>query len=1139
MSDGEEGDAGVGYESDTGFSSNASSDEVVEELERNPGKRQHSSDEEDELGGRSEKKIRKESMYKKLHKPPTAEELNHLRETQNLFHSNLFRMQIEEMLKEIQIKEKTKVQFETWFGKFCKTLLSLKDSNMKYNLGDEEWLKQYKIRVPISQTPHSTNGTFQFKKPCQVSLIGSYAINLVVGPKIVADVLVEVPESFFQKEDFLNCRYHRKRALYLCELVHSLQAYPNLVENFSFVNEEIDNLKPKLEIIPFGKFKKHISVVLHVCPERGSFKLNRFLPSKSNVRKRWLLKEPDNEKEMWPTPFYNSTVAADLIIHDNILFLKETLLMHNNIKDGILLLKIWLHQRELDNSVGGFNGFLIALLVCYLLQIKKINVLMSSYQVFRVAFGCDWTKNGITLCKTTDDANIPTMTQFHAHHKVVFVDATGYHNLCYAMSPFMFKRIQHEAKLALDCLNNQNVNSFQALFIAKVPFYHHFDHMVIFNNIELLENIADSYSSKETQLNYCTVTSHMVQESIMNLLVKGLGNRIKLMCFMLPRTNRWKIDKKYKRSVTLTIGFNLDSNNYFSIIDKALETETETFREFWGEKSELRRFQDGTITEAVVWNGRTLAEKRLICKEIITYLLKNKFGLELRDYQYVASQLDSQIGQDVEEASLLVIEAFDQLMKQLRDLNDLPLEVVNVHGISPVFRYTDVFPPVPQKQRPMFQKRNGSSRSLIIEDLNSCPPWISPINVTIKMAASSKWPDDLEGIRRIRAAFNIKIAQSLSSQYGIISEPLQDRIELIKNGFVFRIRIVYPNEIALLKRTVDPNGMVMYKDTEKSMRKEKESVDLPKLSSALHGLYQEHNSFGSACCLVKRWISSHLLDSSHISEECIELLVASLYLRPQPHEPPCQPQVAFFRFLYLMATTNWNTECIVLNLNGELSREDISEIESMFNTKRQTLPPLFIATPNDRKKSVFTKNSPTPLILLRLIELCANALRIIEDRIYTTNLFDEKILFRPCLDSYDVIITVDDAFNPRKKIRPPQNQDHLSEYRQNIPISGFDPVALYLQELRDNYEEFALFFRDTYGGSVIALVWKPNALEGCEFKLPNMPGRIVNGKSKQLELNRNAILGDFWHLGKGLVKGMEVKMNGTFQKHYIFKENVE
>lgn len=86
-------------------------------------------------------------------------------------------------------------------------------------------------------------------------------------------------------------------------------------------------------------------------------------------------------------------------------------------------------------------------------------------------------------------------------------------------------------------------------------------------------------------------------------------------------------------------------------------------------------------------------------------------------------------------------------------------------------------------------------------------------------------------------------------------------------------------------------------------------------------LYQENSSFGPACCLVKRWLSAHLLDSGHISEESIELLVASLYLRPQPHEPPQQPQVAFFRFHYMMATTNWNTECIILNMNEELSRK--------------------------------------------------------------------------------------------------------------------------------------------------------------------------------------------------------------------------
>lgn len=84
-----------------------------------------------------------------------------------------------------------------------------------------------------------------------------------------------------------------------------------------------------------------------------------------------------------PTPFYNSSVIMDLTILNNMTFLKETLLMHNNLRDGIILLKIWLKQRELNNSIGGFNGFLLSMLVCYLLQIRKLNILMSSYQVFR------------------------------------------------------------------------------------------------------------------------------------------------------------------------------------------------------------------------------------------------------------------------------------------------------------------------------------------------------------------------------------------------------------------------------------------------------------------------------------------------------------------------------------------------------------------------------------------------------------------------------------------------------------------------------------------------------------------------------------------------------------------------------------
>lgn len=46
------------------------------------------------------------------------------------------------------------------------------------------------------------------------------------------------------------------------------------------------------------------------------------------------------------------------------------------------------------------------------------------------------------------------------------------------------------------------------------------------------------------------------------------------------------------------------------------------FRTFWGEKSELRRFQDGTICEAVVWEASTVCQKRLIPEQIVRHLLK-------------------------------------------------------------------------------------------------------------------------------------------------------------------------------------------------------------------------------------------------------------------------------------------------------------------------------------------------------------------------------------------------------------------------------------------------------------------------------------------------------------------------------------
>jgi hypothetical protein len=84
-----------------------------------------------------------------------------------------------------------------------------------------------------------------------------------------------------------------------------------------------------------------------------------------------------------PTPHYNSIITYDLTTLktniQNIKMIKE----YPNIRDAIILLKIWLKQQEFSNNFETFNGHIITMYVLYLLYIKKLNTFMSSYQIVR------------------------------------------------------------------------------------------------------------------------------------------------------------------------------------------------------------------------------------------------------------------------------------------------------------------------------------------------------------------------------------------------------------------------------------------------------------------------------------------------------------------------------------------------------------------------------------------------------------------------------------------------------------------------------------------------------------------------------------------------------------------------------------
>lgn len=53
----------------------------------------------------------------------------------------------------------------------------------------------------------------------------------------------------------------------------------------------------------------------------------------------------------------------------------------------------------------------------------------------------DWVESGITMYTESFDTNIPPLHEFHKHFDVVFVDSTGYFNICYAMNRTIFSRV--------------------------------------------------------------------------------------------------------------------------------------------------------------------------------------------------------------------------------------------------------------------------------------------------------------------------------------------------------------------------------------------------------------------------------------------------------------------------------------------------------------------------------------------------------------------------------------------------------------------------------------------------------------------------------------------------------------------------
>ena len=89
--------------------------------------------------------------------------------------------------------------------------------------------------------------------------------------------------------------------------------------------------------------------------------------------------------------------------------------------------------------------------------------------------------------------------------------------------------------------------------------------------------------------------------------------------------------------------------------------------------------------------------------------------------------------------------------------------------------------------------------------------------------------------------------------------------------------------------------------------------------------------------------------------------------------------------------------------------------------------------------------------------------------------------FKTSLTGYDVLIRLHRRHIARRP--PAENIDMEQIHADKLPVIDFDPVALYVNELRSAFEHMALFFYDNLGGEVIGVLWKPITKDNCDLKV--------------------------------------------------------
>ena len=615
-------------------------------------------------------------------------------------------------------------------------------------------------------------------------------------------------------------------------------------------------------------------------------------------------------------------------------------------------------------------------------------------------------------------------------------------------------------------------------------------------------------------------------------LSAGLGNRVSLIQISQAPSGEWDLASNFPsffKSISLTISLLVNSEHVGRIVDRGPPVEdkkaSKAFRTFWGDKTELRRFKDGSILESLVWNSN-LPEIPILY-QIVTYVVGRHLHQDIADSLEIFGEDFVQqlpLNQRFVDPSLFLVgqEAFERLQLQIRNLEQLPLQIRQIS-----LSFTEL-----------------SVTSIDIRGYGGrCSEGL--VGIILQFEGSTRWPDNITAIQKTKIAFLLKIGELLEqidASYRTFLG-LENEGELSQNsGFLdilggllsFRLRIYHDRELTLLESQLRPlPSSVQSRDlvAVAISAYKRMYIQSPIHTQAIRNLCITFPLLSPVTRLLKHWCASHLL-LPHIPEQLLELLAARTFLHPYPFIPPGSLRTGFLRTLAMIAKWDWRTEPLFVNLNGELNKTKAEVMQGRFDAWRNIDPlmkhvTLFVGTNIDQEGIAWTIPGPARVFAGRLTALAQAACA--EVQFQGLNLRTKSLFVSPLVD-YDFIIYVDRKFcyygesNGDQTIYENLHVD--DRLKEEFKKAGL--LALLVKELEKLYGYSILFSHNGGKEAVITGLWNPSTNpRGWKVNLAYSTLPVTTAEHDRdcdvvVSLNKTAILNEIARLGGSMITRIEV-----------------